>query len=57
MKTRKLKKSDIAFMLLGKVVFWTSLWAERREESIPRQLCKGRWFPNAFSFIFIAESL
>ena len=27
MKTRKLKKSDIAYMLLGKAIVWTSLWA------------------------------
>ena len=27
MKTRKPKKSDIAYMLLGKAVAWTSLWA------------------------------
>ena len=27
MKTRKPKKTDIAYMLLGKAVVWTSLWA------------------------------
>ncbi len=26
MKTRKPKKTDIAYMLLGKAVAWTSLW-------------------------------
>ena len=26
MKTRKLTKSDLAFMLIGKAVAWTSLW-------------------------------
>jgi len=26
MKTRKPTKADLAYMLLGKAIFWTSLW-------------------------------